>query len=337
MKKLIQSNIFYLLLLVIILVAGCDEIPITPDAPKDDNRSSLKKAVSAILHIWSYNPNDDIVNIYAVSSDWSEIGVTWNTKPNTYSNIEASFVTSVKEDWITVDITGLVNKWLTGSFGNYGLLLDKQSPYAEVFQSREGVNKPFIEVTYEDGGSANIIDIADAEINEPTPDKHFGSTDVLFAGIVDGYQKQSLIKFDFRYIPFGCTLNRDYWQTHSKYGPAVYDDTWEMIGEDIPFFMSGKTYYSTINGTDLDNAYYELSSNYIAAKLNMLNGADFSAVQATFDEATILLQTFTPEYLSQHKSMNIIRSRFIQLAEILHQYNEGYIGPGSCNDLDMIQ
>ena len=30
----------------------------------------------------------------------------------------------------------------------------------------------------------------------------------------------------------GCTLTQGYWKTHSKYGPAPYDSTWALIGED---------------------------------------------------------------------------------------------------------
>jgi hypothetical protein len=42
----------------------------------------------------------------------------------------------------------------------------------------------------------------------------------------------------------GCTLTPGYWKTHSRKGPAPYDDTWAELGpaqEATPFFKSGKS------------------------------------------------------------------------------------------------
>ncbi len=42
----------------------------------------------------------------------------------------------------------------------------------------------------------------------------------------------------------GCTLTPGYWKTHSRRGPAPYDDTWAQLGpsqETKAFFLSGKT------------------------------------------------------------------------------------------------
>ena len=99
-----------------------------------------------------------------------------------------------------------------------------------------------------------------------------------FNGVGAGYEKQSLLKFDIEYVPDGgCTLTPGYWKTHSTYGPAPYDETWALVGEDTPFFLSGQSYYDVLWTSPAGNAYYNLSFHYIAAELNDLNGADFSA------------------------------------------------------------
>jgi len=76
----------------------------------------------------------------------------------------------------------------------------------------------------------------------------------------------------------GCTLTPGYWKTHSAYGPAPYDPTWALIGEDTPFFLSGISYYEALwTEPKGGNAYYILAPAYIAARLNVLNGASIPA------------------------------------------------------------
>ena len=133
----------------------------------------------------------------------------------------------------------------------------------------------------------------------------------------------------------GCTLTPGYWQTHSEYGPAPYDDTWAMLsdGADTLFFLSGQSYYEVLWTAPKGNAYYNLSFHYIAAELNMLNDADAPAdVQDAFDQATALFETYTPNVVGGWKGQQGERATFIALAQILADYNEGVIGPGHCDE-----
>ena len=132
----------------------------------------------------------------------------------------------------------------------------------------------------------------------------------------------------------GCTLTPGYWKTHSSYGPAPYDDTWAMLGEDTPFFLSGQTYYEVLwTSPSGGNAYYILAHAYIAAELNGLNGTSLAAVQTEFDAATVLFETYTPAQVAAFKGKTAaIRNQFIALAEVLDDYNNGIIGPGHCDD-----
>jgi hypothetical protein len=131
----------------------------------------------------------------------------------------------------------------------------------------------------------------------------------------------------------GCTLTPGYWKTHSSYGPAPYDDTWALIGEDTAFFLSGKSYYQALWTAPAGNAYYILSHAYIATELNMLNGASVpAAVQDAFDDATTLFNTYTPAQIAALRGNNAVRKQFVALAGILDAYNNGLTGPGHCSD-----
>ena len=126
----------------------------------------------------------------------------------------------------------------------------------------------------------------------------------------------------------GCTLTPGYWKTHSNYGPARYDDTWAKIGEDTEFYLSKTTWYKALWVSPSGNAYWILAHAYIAAKLNTLNGADYSAVAATLARADGLLKVFPPT----GKMSKSVRAEFVATAGILDKYNNGYIGPGHCSE-----
>jgi len=135
----------------------------------------------------------------------------------------------------------------------------------------------------------------------------------------------------------GCSLTPGYWKTHSTFGPAPYDDTWALLlpsGENSPFFFSGVTYYQALWTSPQGNAYWILAHAYIAAKLNQLNGADFTAAQAAFNSATLLFSnpTYTPAFIGSLRGNNPIRQSFIAYATILDDYNNGLIGPGHCSE-----
>jgi hypothetical protein len=127
-------------------------------------------------------------------------------------------------------------------------------------------------------------------------------------------------------------LTQGYWKTHSIYGPAPYDDTWALIGEDTIFFLSGKSNYQVLWTAPAGNAYYILAHQYIAAKLNFLNGADPTDAQAAFDAATTLFNTYTPAQIGALKGNNATRKLFLSLATTLDKYNNGLIGPGHCSE-----
>jgi hypothetical protein len=131
----------------------------------------------------------------------------------------------------------------------------------------------------------------------------------------------------------GCTLTPGYWKTHSSYGPAPYDETWALLGEDTSFFDSGKTYYQALWTPPAGNPYYILAHAYIAAELNFLNEASYpTAVMDAFIEASYLFSEYTPAEVLALPRKSADRAMFTTLATILDDYNNGLTGPGHCSD-----
>ncbi|MDT8400745.1 MAG: hypothetical protein RQ743_03540 [Bacteroidales bacterium] len=138
----------------------------------------------------------------------------------------------------------------------------------------------------------------------------------------------------------GCTLTQGYWKTHSKYGPAPYDDNWENLCdvdidgtkeyEDETFFLSGQTYYEVLWTPPAGNVYYILAPQYIAALLNVLNGADPSVVLVALVDAEALFAEYAPD--DKNLKKKDVRREFIALAEWLDDYNNGITGPGHCTE-----
>lgn len=134
----------------------------------------------------------------------------------------------------------------------------------------------------------------------------------------------------------GCTLTQGYWKTHSNCkakGPKR-DDTWDLIlpsAESSEFFNSRQDYCDVFdtNPNKKNGKYYILAHQYIAAELNLLAGANPSAIQTAFDEATAFLNMYTPE---QVKGNSSLEAECVRLGGILDDFNNGRIGPGHCDD-----
>lgn len=136
----------------------------------------------------------------------------------------------------------------------------------------------------------------------------------------------------------GCSLTQGYWKTHNATfkGGAPVDPTWALLpggaAEGTTFFLSGKTWFEVFWTPVGGNAYYNLAHQYMAARLNVLSGADPTTIASTLTTATTLFQTYTPAQIGALSGNNSLRKQFVSLAGILGSYNEGDIGPGHCQD-----
>ncbi len=140
----------------------------------------------------------------------------------------------------------------------------------------------------------------------------------------------------------GCTHSNGYWKTHSSYGPAPYDDNWENLGDvdgdgtpeyqDETFFLSGQSYYQVLWTTPAGgNPYYILAKQYIAAVLNILDGASSTPeVDAAIADAEGKFAVTTPQQAAALKGN--AKKAWTNLATLLDSYNMGLIGPGHCSE-----
>lgn len=144
-----------------------------------------------------------------------------------------------------------------------------------------------------------------------------------------------LIEYYHSPVVGGCTYTQGYWKTHSEFGPAPYDDTWAQLpnGASTTFFLSGQSYNQVFNTAPAGNAYYQLAHQWMAAQLNMLDGASVPAnVASAFGTAQSLFGTYTPAQIGALKGSDALRKQFVSLAGILADYNEGKSGPGHCGN-----
>lgn len=148
--------------------------------------------------------------------------------------------------------------------------------------------------------------------------------------------------------PAGCTLTQGYWKTHndSFKGGARSDSTWDLITplKQLSGFFTTASSYPVLGPNNIaapftwfsvfwtppgGNPYYQLSHQYMAAKLNLLTGAASTpAVDAaiTSAEAVFVVKPPSSSWTKEQKS------DLLKWAGTLDSYNNGLIGPGHCSE-----
>lgn len=122
-----------------------------------------------------------------------------------------------------------------------------------------------------------------------------------------------------------CTFTWGYWKNH-------FGDWPQGRTPDMDFFASDMTWEEVLTSPVRGNQYFNLAHQYIAAKLNALNGASTVAVDTELMTAENLFATYTPDDISGLRGNSPLRKQFVNLAGILDEYNNGIIGPGHCDD-----
>jgi len=170
------------------------------------------------------------------------------------------------------------------------------------------------------------LDVVELEIPIPA-----GATNVIVQALsIDdgsGLQPASLywhfvsLVIPEPYIPpVGCTYTIGYWKNHPYEWPT--DDLSLYTGHEAMMIL-----WTPPKG---GNAYLILAHQYIAAELNMLNGASApDEVNEAWNSAQDLLAEYLDEGNIPKKSPD--RDLAIDLASILDDYNNGITGPGHCD------
>lgn len=129
----------------------------------------------------------------------------------------------------------------------------------------------------------------------------------------------------------GCTLTIGYWKNHAGLGPQD-----NVLGQYLPISLGSLSVTSeaqavqilNFNG-DASNGINKLYAQLLAAKLNIANGADGSAVASTISAADSFLATRTPASWSSLTRTQ--KNQVLSWAQTLDNYNNGIIGPGHCD------
>jgi hypothetical protein len=131
-----------------------------------------------------------------------------------------------------------------------------------------------------------------------------------------------------------CTYTQGYWKTHN---PLVCDadpSSPLCIQWPVTTLTLGTVSYdvnqlvSIFNTPASGNGLIALAHQLIAAKLNIANGSDPSAIQSSIDAADLLIGSLViPPVGSGFLAPSVTSA----LTSDLTNYNEGAIGPGHCN------
>jgi hypothetical protein len=92
---------------------------------------------SAILRVYSTSSTVDGPAVYATTNNWTETGITWNTRPTLTSSVLDDKGTIATGVWIEYNVTAQI----TGD-GTYSFGLIPTSTDAVSFSSREGTQPP---------------------------------------------------------------------------------------------------------------------------------------------------------------------------------------------------
>ena len=333
------------IIILMLLVTGCQNQNTPVDPFQNFNQSTLTKATipygavidSAKLYINVTSASDEEVTLHRITNFWKETTVTWNNFSAGFDPAVESFFSPSAAGWYAVELTGTINGWINETYPNYGILLKEDSPAAmQYYSSKESGDAPYLLIwwaTKDSSGYDSTSAVADSYIHSDSGDVNFGTAQELITGWMNNAEVQSLIGFEIEIVYDGCTRSKGYWKTHSAYGPAPYNDTWALLGEDSTFFLSNQSNYEVMwTPPSGGNAYYMLAHQYIATQLNLLGGADPEEIQNAFDDATDLFETYTPQEIGSLQGNNPLRQEFIGLKSLLAQYNGGEIGPAHCGE-----
>ncbi len=130
----------------------------------------------------------------------------------------------------------------------------------------------------------------------------------------------------------GCTLTIGYWKTHAGFTGKNPD----RVTQYLPISLGS---YSVDDAAEAvlilsfqgqaSNGINKLMAQLLAAKLNIANGADGSAVASTIADADAFLMTHNSS--SWGSLTKAQQKQVLQWMTILDNYNNGLIGPGHCS------
>ena len=115
--------------------------------------STITNATLKVWHGANPQPEGTILNLYRINSAWSEGMVTYNSRPSWSAAVNASTTCWNDQNWVSCDITSMVQAWFAGAYANYGLVMAKSPnqypwPCLSSKESAEVDKRPVLEIAY---------------------------------------------------------------------------------------------------------------------------------------------------------------------------------------------
>ncbi|OGC81870.1 MAG: hypothetical protein A2V81_04740 [Candidatus Abawacabacteria bacterium RBG_16_42_10] len=136
----------------------------------------------------------------------------------------------------------------------------------------------------------------------------------------------------------GCSLTIGYWKTHAGFGPQA-----DKVTQKLPVSLGTANGAKTVTvttasqavqilnfGGDASNGINKLYAQLLAAKLNIKNGADGTAIASVITAADTFLATKNASDWSGLTKPQ--KAQVNSWMSTLDQYNNGLIGPGHCSE-----
>jgi hypothetical protein len=126
----------------------------------------------------------------------------------------------------------------------------------------------------------------------------------------------------------GCTYTQGFWATHGPIPVGNNENLWPVTSLDLgSVTYTDLQLLSIFNTPASGNGLLTLTHQLIAAKLNIANGADPSAIQGTINAADTLIDG---SVIPPNGSGFLAPGDTSTLVQALKQYNEGTTCPGHC-------
>jgi hypothetical protein len=128
----------------------------------------------------------------------------------------------------------------------------------------------------------------------------------------------------------GCTFTQGFWKTHGPLGCVTGNNTnlWPVTSLALGNTTYDDTQLCAIFNTPAGgNGLISLAHQLIAAKLNVANGADVTAIASAINDADALIGSLVVPPIG---SGSLNPSATSTLIAALTSFNEGLIGPGHC-------
>lgn len=200
------------ILMAALLLAGCQTHLLSPDRA-DENPADIAAPAGrggdapieqVILHLYTLGPSYTEMSIHRILDEWSEDEVTYDSFANAYDPLPAGSFVSDAWGWQAIDITDLVQGWVSGDAPNHGLLIrhaEVDMPRATYASKDRADLHPYIEVHYAEALGFDMVQLEileDAFVWQAYPASNFGDLGLLYSGRKPNWEftKETLLRFE---------------------------------------------------------------------------------------------------------------------------------------------